>query len=312
VICTSPGRTRLFARDGHGSSLLFKVDDRESQWRSRECDSVVSTPTILEVAENRYAVYFRDARGLYLERRLEWDSGEWNYSAAWTYSTTKTPLKIRFQPSALRLPSASNTPSVTIVFLVDNSKQGIYGTWVDEKWHEPWIQLPQKVLISELFPLALSHNDILVFALAEDHQIYVTRPFQGWTQWISLGGPFAQNVYAVMSGPDRVAVFVIGRDRRIYTTTIYGNARSEPWQSLGGCCISASICHLNGIQPQIDVFVLGVDGSCSRIRQRNGLWDRWEVLGGHFQFLSTNRVLNQIHIFGVGCDGRAWKRSLNV
>jgi hypothetical protein len=60
-------------------------------------------------------------------------------------------------------------------------------------------------------------------------------------------GPFAQNVFVVMSRRNRAAVFAIGRDRRIYTTTIYDNALSEPWQRLGGFCVSASVCYLNGI-----------------------------------------------------------------
>ena len=99
-----------------------------------------------------------------------------------------------------------------------------------------------------------------------------------WTDWESLGGLLSVLPAAVSWGPNRLDVFVIGRDNALWHRSNDGTNWAA-WESLGGLHTSPPAAVTSGAN-RIDVFVKAADNSIRHRTYDGSNWAPWESLGG--------------------------------
>lgn len=157
-------------------------------------------------------------------------------------------------------------------------------------------------------PVPMQHR-IDVFALDAG---YAMRHLELWNgqapsqqppHWTNLGGIFISTPAAVAWG-DRVDVFGVGLDRKLYRKTLRANVWTPQWQSVGGTFTSEASAVSWGPR-RLDVFARGADFSLRHKGYDGSTETDWQNLGGSLASppVAVSWGLNRLDVFAVADDG---------
>lgn len=121
-----------------------------------------------------------------------------------------------------------------------------------------------------------------------------------WATWQLLGGKLISTPAVTAWGDNRLDVFAIGTDSRLYHKQ-WDRTQWGIWQSLGGTCIHqpAAVCW--GAD-RLDVFAIGVDQQIYHKWWNGSTWEGWENLGGTciYGVAAASWGENRIDLFSLG------------
>lgn len=129
-----------------------------------------------------------------------------------------------------------------------------------------------------------------------------------WSPWQSLGGELASAPAAASWGPNRLDVFVAGRDNSLLHAWWDGTTWNG-WENLGGV-VTANPTAVSWGPNRLDLFIRGVDGALWHKWWDGAAWSGWENLGG--MLVSAPAVaawgFNRLDVFIQGLDNGLWHK----
>jgi hypothetical protein len=171
---------------------------------------------------------------------------------------------------------------------------------------------------------AIRNNDgrIELFAVGKDDNLYhnsqVTPggPYQ--SEWISLGGPFADSPSVLLDSEGNIVIFTRGKISRslMYNHQVHNstNVVWAGWVNLGGILTSSPSAVLTA-ESMIHVFVRGVDKGLFEKKQvatvsGNVAWSKYDGLGGllasHPSVPTALNPVNLLEVFVRQADRAIW------
>jgi len=125
--------------------------------------------------------------------------------------------------------------------------------------------------------------------------------------------PPMQKVRAIALDADRLDVFAVAADQRVWTRWWTEEARWSAWQAIEGDFSPGNAVTPVSCNPgQIDLFVVKDDGQLWTTRRTQGMtsWAQWQGIGGKFPPGNTvtpvSRDPGQIDLFVVNDNGEVW------
>jgi hypothetical protein len=238
----------------------------------------------------------------------------------------------------------SSNPGRVDVFVVGHNggiytsgRTGAAGGW--EPWHpigDPAAghNVPTNSIVSAV---SAAPGRIDVFVVGTNGGIYTSGQTSGgaWEAWHPIGDPAAGHdvptrspVTAVSREPGRIDIFVVGKNRGIYTSGRSGGAPWEAWHPVGNPAAGHVVPHRSTVWPvsrdagRIDLFVVGDNGGIYTSGQTGGGgWETWGPVGdpaaGHTVPPGTvvgavSPVRGAIDLFVVGTNGGIYTHRLGV
>ncbi|HKQ75090.1 MAG TPA: hypothetical protein VJ810_15445 [Blastocatellia bacterium] len=167
-----------------------------------------------------------------------------------------------------------------------------------------------------------------VFMRGEDNGIYTAAwdanaaqgEWRGWWRIVNGQGAASSNIAAVSRHPNKLDVFILGTNSRIFTAAWDQNVANGQWrgwwqildrQAAAGTCVAAIARHAE----QLDIFIVGADRhvytAAWNQRVANAAWQGWwpvlnfKVRQGSW-ITAVSRGPDKLDIFAIGEDSRVW------
>lgn len=238
-------------------------------------------------------------------------------------------------PKNAEITSVSRAPKRLDVFVVGADGTVYTAAWdenvKDSEWRGWWpIQGMKTKPGSAVGAVSRAPNKLDVFVVGNDGHVYTAawdhNVAQGkWRGWWQVGGmtaPPGGTVSAVSRDPNKLDVFVVGSDGRVYTAAWDQHVADAKWrgwwniQEGKNCPPGALVSAVSRDPNKLDVFVVGNDG-----RIYTAAWDQhvgqakwrgwWNIQEGKncppgAPVNAVSRDPNKLDVFVVGNDGRVY------
>ena len=130
-----------------------------------------------------------------------------------------------------------------------------------------------------------------------------------WSEWESIGGELADTPAAVSWAANRIDIFVLGKNKRLWHKVWDGSGWGEWMEDPKGEFSSAPAVASWGAN-RLDVFIRGAGDQLWHKAWDGSQWSDWESLGG--ELASAPAVVswapNRIDVFALGKNKRLWHK----
>ncbi|MPY89396.1 MAG: zinc metalloprotease [Luteitalea sp.] len=253
-----------------------------------------------------------------------------------TIGTTRTVLTSPRVPALAQIGAVSRSPDKLDIFVTDRDGAILTAAWepaFPDWWHGWWsLNGGRAAAAAPVHAVSRSTDKLDAFVIGTDNVVYTAAwepSFPDWWHgWWQLNGGVAApgaHVTAVSRSTDKLDVFVVGTDGRVYT------AAWEPgftdwwhgWWPIGDIRVpqDAAVHAISRSADKLDIFVTDVNGVIFTAAWEPAFSDGWhgwwELNGGRAApgapVTAVSRSADKLDIFVVGTDGRvytaAWEPS---
>ncbi|MBD2099964.1 zinc metalloprotease [Leptolyngbya sp. FACHB-261] len=242
--------------------------------------------------------------------------------------SSRPALKSPRVPAKAQITPISRSQDKLDIFVTDNNGVIWTAAWepkFTDWWHGWWeLNGGRAAPGAPVHGVSRSKDKLDVFVTGTDNHVYTaawepefTDWWHGW--WKLNGGAAAPgaHVTAVSRAPDKLDVFVVGTDGRVWT------AAWEPgftdwwhgWWPIGDIRVpaGAAIHAVSRSKDKLDIFVTDVNGVVQTAAWEpsfNGWKGWWELKGGRSApgapVTAVSRSEDKLDVFVTGVDGRVW------
>ena len=227
------------------------------------------------------------------------------YTAAWDQNVANGAWRGWWRignvtaPQGSRIAAVSRSPDHLDIFVVDTSGNAMSAAWQtgDTQWRGWWhIQQGKAKAGAYISAVARSSQKLDIFVVGTDGGIYTAAwdaavsngAWRGW--WRVAGGSAPQGapVTVVSRDPNKLDVFVVGNDGRIYTAAwdaaVANGAWRGWWPVAGGAAKLGSVISCASRDPnKLDIMTIGTDGKLYTAAwdqfSGNAQWRGWWRIG---------------------------------
>jgi hypothetical protein len=267
------------------------------------------------------------------------------YTAAWDQNVANAAWRGWWRignvtaPQGSRIAAVSRSPDHLDIFVVDVNGNVMSAAWQtgDTQWRGWWhIQQGKAKAGAYVSAVARSSQKLDIFVVGTDRGIYTAAwdaavsngAWRGW--WRVAGGsaPAGAPVTVVSRDPNKLDVFVVGNDSRVYTAAwdaaVANGAWRGWWPVAGGIAQLGSVISCASRDPnKLDVMTIGTDGKLYTAAwdqySGNAQWRGWWRIGdGSCQQGIETTLLSRspwaLDGFDAGTDGGVymvcWNRNI--
>lgn len=267
------------------------------------------------------------------------------YTAAWDQNVANATWRGWWRignvtaPQGSRIAAVARTPDNLDIFVVDGNGNVMSAAWQtgDTQWRGWWhIQQGKAKPGAYISVVSRATRKLDIFVVGADGYI-CTAAWDGavangaWRGWWRIVNGSAQSgapVTAVSRDPNKLDVFVVGTDSRIYTAAwdaaVANGAWRGWWPIVGGVARQGSVISCSSRDPnKLDVMTVGTDGKLYTAAWdaavANGAWRGWWRIGdGDCQQGIETTLLSRspgaLDGFDAGTDGGVymvcWNRNV--
>ena len=221
-------------------------------------------------------------------------------------------------PSRLDIVTADASGGIQTGGWNEHHNSGVWGGWWRIKDHVARANGPVSIVArdAEKLDVFSVRNDGAVSTAAWDHDV-ADGAWRGW--WSVAGGETVPGgwVTAVSRAPNKLDVFMVGKDGGVYTAAWESGVANGEWRgwwriadmvSTPGAYVAA----VARDPEKLDIFVVRTDGAVSSAawdrKVANGAWRGWWSVAGGETTVATpitavSRHPNKLDVFMVGKDG---------
>jgi len=177
----------------------------------------------------------------------------------------------------------------------DRAMLWTFGTDSDPSSFSSWQSLGGTFPLGPVGPAVASwgQDRLDAFAIGLDFAMYhkwadgVIMHTNDWhpeyPKWESLGGSFQSEPAVASWGPNRLDVFALGLDNRVYRKFWNGAWNPALWQQVGTREFKSAPAVVSAGPKRLDLFALGLDDAMYHSWSNDGVdFQKWTPLGGNF------------------------------
>ena len=241
--------------------------------------------------------------------------------------------------SGLRAEVVSRHDQKLDIFATGSDRIPYTGAWEEfrnnAQW-QGWWKLPNLALPDNAPVTAVSrHPDMLdIFAVGADGGVYTAawdrnqanEQWRGWWRIGDLKAPLGTRISAVARDENKLDIFVVGGDGKVYTAAWDVNMANQQWRGWWtildahvppGGNVTAISRHPN----KLDVFIVGSNQGAFTAAWEGGVnnsqWSGWWRIGDEvfipgLPITPVSRHPDKLDVFVAGNDGRVWTAAWEV
>lgn len=277
-------------------------------------------------SSNSLEVFATDIDGIVWAVR--WQAGE--YARNWDRWRRLLP---DIGGSGVRVEVVSRDSQKLDIFAIGSDRVAYTAAWEEfrnnSQW-QGWWKLPNLALADNAPVTAVSrHPDKLdVFAVGADGGVYTAgwdrnqanQQWRGWWRIGDLKAPAGTRISAVARDQNKLDIFVVGGDGKVYTAAWDVNMANQQWRGWWtildahvppGGSVTAISRHPN----KLDVFIVGSNQGAFTASWEGGVnnsqWSGWWRIGDEVfipgvPITVVSRHPDKLDVFAAGNDGRVW------
>ena len=227
-------------------------------------------------------------------------------------------------PSRLDIVTANSSGAIYTGGWNQTSNHGAWAGWWRVKDHVAKANAPVSIVARDSGKLDVFsvRNDGAVSTAAWDHDM-ANGEWRGW--WSVAGGETVPGgwVTAVSRAPNKLDVFMVGKDGGVYTAAWESGGAWQGWWRIKDMVSTpgAYVAAVARDSDKLDIFVVRTDGAVSTAAWdrtvANGAWRGWWSVAGGQTTIATpvtavSRHPNKLDVFMVGKDGGVYTAAWNL